>query len=230
MSSTLLFSRRRLFRLGAAAALLPMGASAAEVVKTVTPDAEALERLEAFARDVREAEGAFTQRSVGRDGKAVGPDSSGSFAFSRPGRFAWVYEKPYRQTIMSDGKTLWFHDEDLMQVTVKRLEGTLPATPAEILFGGHDFSRDWRVSALPLPTGVRAGLFVRAEPADKSAFEYVDILFGELRFPLRAVLTDAFFNRTTIEFSNVREADLPVERFEFKVPEGTDVLDENVFG
>lgn len=228
---TLPLSRRTLVGITLAAALAPFTSIgfAAEAVRTVTPDAEALARLESFAREVRAAEGAFTQRSVGRDGKAVGPDSSGTFAFSRPGRFAWVYEKPYRQTIMSDGKTLWLHDEDLMQVTVRRLEGALPSTPAAILFGGHDFSHDWKVSALALPPGEK-GLYVRAVPADRSAFEHVDILFGDGRFPVRAVLTDAFLNETTIEFRNVEERGLPADRFSFKVPEGTDVLDENIFG
>lgn len=42
---------------------------------------------------------------------------SGTFEFQRPGKFRFVYVKPFEQTIVADGKTLWLHDVDLNQVT-----------------------------------------------------------------------------------------------------------------
>src|SRR5260364_175251 len=42
--------------------------------------------------------------------------SSGTFLFSRPGRFIWRYEQPYQQILQSDGKTFYIYDKDLNQV------------------------------------------------------------------------------------------------------------------
>lgn len=201
-------------------------AGAVLTVETRTADEAALARLEAFAAGVRAAEGRFTQMTVDREGRPAGDASSGFFAFSRPGRFLWVYEEPYRQTIVSNGKTLWFYDEDLMQVSVKQLNAALPATPAAILFGEQDFRKDWRVLSLGK---VEQGEALRAVPADRSAFEAVELVFGKDRYPVRVILTDSFLNRTTISFSDVRDVEIPAERFEFKPPEGVDVLNESTF-
>lgn len=189
-------------------------------------DASALARLEKFASDVRSAEGAFEQRTTDRDGNLVGSVSRGSFVFSRPGCFSWSYEDPYRQTIMSDGKTLWLYDEDLMQVSVRSLSGAIPATPASILFGEQNFGRDWHVSNLG---AVDDGIGIRAVPVDRSAFEQVDLVFGEGPYPVQVILTDTFLNRTTIDFHNVQPSAATADQFVFKVPEGVDVLNENTF-
>ena len=115
------FPRRRFFVLMGAAlcacAFSPLGVSA-EAVKTVSVDGSA--QLEAFLSHVSAAEGAFRQRVVDRSGKLVN-EAEGIFAFRRPGAFLWNYEKPWKQQVVSDGQTLWLYDEDLMQVTVKKV-------------------------------------------------------------------------------------------------------------
>ena len=42
--------------------------------------------------------------------------SSGTFAFARPGKFRWSYDKPYEQLLVGDGDKLWIYDPDLNQV------------------------------------------------------------------------------------------------------------------
>ena len=115
------FPRRRFIVLMGAAlcacAFSPLGVSA-EAVKTVSVDGSA--QLEAFLSHVSAAEGAFRQRVVDRLGKLVN-EAEGIFAFRRPGAFLWNYEKPWKQQVVSDGQTLWLYDEDLMQVTVKKV-------------------------------------------------------------------------------------------------------------
>jgi outer membrane lipoprotein carrier protein len=39
---------------------------------------------------------------------------------SRPNRFRFHYRKPFEQTIVADGQTLWLHDVDLNQVTARK--------------------------------------------------------------------------------------------------------------
>ena len=55
--------------------------------------AGAIEDLQNFNRDFKSASGSFTQQVKGKSVKS----SSGSFVFSRPGKFRWTYTKPYEQ-------------------------------------------------------------------------------------------------------------------------------------
>ena len=99
-------NRRCLLGFAVAGVLVP-------TVRAQTPAVESM--LRRFSREVKCAEGSFEQKAFARDGK-IRETFSGTFAFLRPGRFVWQYEKPYRQSIISNGKTLWMYDEDLMQV------------------------------------------------------------------------------------------------------------------
>ena len=118
------FLPRRTLLLAALGSLLP-GVSLA---------AEGSAVLEKFLAQVSGAEGAFRQETRDRTGKITNA-AEGTFAFLRPGAFDWLYEKPWRQRIVSDGKTIWVYDEDLMQVTVKPAGDALAQTPAALLFG-----------------------------------------------------------------------------------------------
>ena len=59
--------------------------------------------------------------------------SSGTFEFSRPNRFKFVYKKPFEQTIVADGTTLWLFDVDLNQVTARKQAQALGSTPAALI-------------------------------------------------------------------------------------------------
>ena len=60
--------------------------------------------------------------------------TSGTFLFSRPGKFIWTYSKPYEQVLQADGTRLYVYDKDLNQVTIKKLGDALGSSPAAILF------------------------------------------------------------------------------------------------
>ena len=81
----------------------------------------------------------FEQQVLDRTGKIV-ERASGTFAFARPGKFRWTYEKPIVQVLVGDGTKLWIHDPDLNQVTVKRVDGAVSSTPAALLAGRDDIA------------------------------------------------------------------------------------------
>lgn len=61
----------------------------------------------------------FAQTSVG--GKGGGKTSYGKVYMLRPGRFRWETTKPYQQTVIANGNTLWIYDVDLAQATKQPL-------------------------------------------------------------------------------------------------------------
>ena len=108
--------------------------------------ASSLERFSEFINGTLTARGEFEQKIFDANRRLL-QESRGVLAFSRPGRFRWSYVKPYAQLIVGDGSKVWIYDEDLKQVTVKKLDQALGSTPAALLAGNNEAMRAFRLSA-----------------------------------------------------------------------------------
>jgi outer membrane lipoprotein carrier protein len=185
--------------------------------------ASSVAALREFLAQTRSARGEFTQQ-VTRGSAQAAPPSSGTFFFERPGRFRWIYVKPYEQVLVADGERLYLYDKDLNQVTVKRMSAALPASPASILFGGNEFERDFAV----MDSGTRDGIaWVTATPrARDTQFERIEIGFRD-GVPAAMVLADSFGQISRLTFVRFeRNAKLDPALFRFDPPAGADVLEE----
>ena len=103
--------------------------------------ASGLDSLDAFVRTAKTGRADFVQvvTAPAKDGQtARSKTSSGVFEFARPNRFKFVYKRPFEQTIVADGETLWLHDVDLNQVTARRQAGALASTPAALIASAAD--------------------------------------------------------------------------------------------
>ena len=82
----------------------------------VWAQADGLGLLGQFLQSTRSGRAQFTQvvTSVPKAGQPPRQKtSSGTLEFQRPGRFRFSYKKPFAQTLVADGQTLWLHDPDL---------------------------------------------------------------------------------------------------------------------
>lgn len=184
--------------------------------------AGAIEQLNAFTTTTQSARGSFTQRVVTASGKAQRP-VSGQFSFQRPGRFTWVFQKPFEQSLIADGENLYLYDKDLNQVTIRKLAGALGASPAEILFGGNDLSKSFQLKE----TGARDGIeWLEATPKQRDTqFSRIDIGLRD-GLPAAMELRDNFGQRTVLDFAQVeKNPRIAPETFRFVPPKGADVLD-----
>ncbi|APV50671.1 outer membrane lipoprotein carrier protein LolA [Betaproteobacteria bacterium GR16-43] len=185
--------------------------------------ANALDDFLAFNAQAKTATAHFEQQVFDQRGKVV-DRSSGTFAFARPGKFRWVYEKPVKQALVGDGAKLWIHDADLNQVTVKRIDKAMSATPAALLAGKDDITKVFLLT----DAGEKDGLgWVVATPKEKdTGFESVRI--GMKGKTLAAMeLSDSLGGRTSLVFSDLKpNAALPPNTFTFTPPKGADVMDE----
>jgi outer membrane lipoprotein carrier protein len=185
--------------------------------------AAALERFEAYLRDTRSARADFVQRVFDRNGTLV-QESSGSFEFQRPGLFRWTYSKPMPQLIVGDGKDVWIYDQDLDQVTVRRMAKALGSTPAALLAGSADVERAFEFSE----GGEHDGLqWLDAKPRDPDAG------FGRIRLGLgpngvqAMEMSDHFGQTTYLTFHRISlNPKLDPSVFRFTPPKGADVLGE----
>ena len=187
---------------------------------TLAAQADAVDALREFTRDVKSGRAAFTQTVTSPDGLKK-KTSAGSFEFSRPNRFRFAYSKPFEQLIVSDGQKVWLHDIDLNQVSVRQLDQALGATPAALLAGGS-LERDFELSALPARDGLD---WAQASPRAKDG-SVTRLLVGFRGKELAALeIVDAFGQRSLLQFSAVQQGvAVPAERFRFVPPAGVDVI------
>lgn len=182
-----------------------------------------LERFQQFLRTTQATTADFEQKVYDRNRKLV-QESSGRFAFLRPGRFRWTYAKPFAQLIVGDGERVWVYDRDLNQVTVRRITAALGSTPAALLAGASDIDKAFNLSE----GGDRDGLaWVDAKPKDKDAgFERIRL--GMSVAGIEAMeLVDNFGQTTLLRFTKlVRNPRIDPETFRFTPPRGADVLGE----
>lgn len=188
---------------------------------SATASAGGIDELQAFLDGARNGRATFKQTVHARSGRAP-QVSSGTFAFARPGKFRWSYDKPFEQLVVGDGARVWVYDKDLNQVIVRALDAALGATPAALLAGDNALERNFTL----VDGGNADGLaWVEATPkAAESTFTKVRIGFrGAL--PRAMELSDAFGQTTRLAFDAFeRNVTLPAEWFRFTPPAGADVL------
>ena len=185
--------------------------------------AAAIDKLHRFLDSMKTLRADFAQIVVAKNGKKS-QQSTGVMSFSRPGKFRWQIEKPYSQLLVGDGQKVWIYDQDLRQVTVKKVDAALGSTPAALLIDGTALEKNFALREI----GERDGLeWLEATPKSAdSGFEKIQIGFSgsELK---GMELFDNFGQITSLFFSNIdRNPKLAASLFSFKPPAGVDVIGE----
>ncbi len=192
----------------------------------VIAHAAALEQFKSFVANTKSARGDFVQRMVKEEGGKLrtSNEASGSFVFSRPGKFIWSYRKPYEQVLQADGEQLYIHDKDLNQVTVRALGNAIGSSPAAILFGSNDLEKNFALSE----AGTRDGIeWLQAIPKAKDTqFEKIGIGLKD-GVPVAMELRDSFGQVSVLSFTKFeKNPSLSGTQFRFVVPKGADVLQQ----
>ncbi|WP_304308123.1 outer membrane lipoprotein chaperone LolA [Pseudacidovorax intermedius] len=190
--------------------------------------ASGLDSLGAFLKSARSGKADFTQTVTAppKDGQPMrAKTSTGTFEFQRPGQFRFEYRKPFAQTIVADGKTLWLYDADLNQVTQRPQAQALGSTPAALIASAADLralEADFSLADAPARDGLQ---WVKATPKSRDAqLQSVEIGFQGDALAALDIL-DAFGQRSVLRFSNVQvNPSLPAGSFQFKPPAGADVV------
>jgi outer membrane lipoprotein carrier protein len=184
--------------------------------------ADAVDALREFTREAKTGRASFTQVVTSPDG-AKKKSSSGSFEFARPNRFRFAYAKPYEQVIVGDGQSVWLHDVDLQQVTVRPMDQALGATPASLL-AGASLDKDFELKAQPSANGLDWVQAVPRAQGDSASFQSLRVGFkGKALAAIE--LLDNFGQRSLLTFSDVTpNVALPADAFRFTPPKGVEVL------
>jgi outer membrane lipoprotein carrier protein len=159
--------------------------------------------------------------------------SSGIFEFSRPHRFKFIYNKPFEQSIVADGQTLWLFDADLNQVTARKQSQVLGLTPAALIAAAPDLralQADFTLADAPDKDGLQ---WVAATPKSKDGqlqtvrvgFKASDPATDKAGGLAALEILDSFGHRSLLTFNRFEvNPALPGNSFQFKPPVGADVI------
>lgn len=196
-------------------------ALAPSIAAAAADNGDGYKRVERFLGSLQGLQAQFKQTLTDSKGQ-ITDQSSGTLAIRRPNRFRWDYREPYEQLIVADGARIWLYDSDLEQVTVRRLDESLSATPAMLLSGEGTLADNFTVTKTSQDA---AAEWVMMEPKrNDTDFKWVRLGFsGEaLKF---MQLADKLGQITTLEFSKLeKNPPLDPSRFTFTVPPGADVI------
>ena len=194
----------------------------------INSTAGGLESLELFVKTVKTGRADFTQvvTSPAKEGQAPRvKTSSGTFEFARPHRFKFIYTRPFEQSIVADGQTLWLYDADLNQVTARKQSQVLASTPAALIASASDLAAlqaDFALQAAPDRDGLQ---WVVATPKAKDG-QLQSIRVGFRGTDLAALdIEDSFGQRSVLRFGPLQTSPaLSADNFQFKPPAGADVI------
>jgi outer membrane lipoprotein carrier protein len=212
--------------------------------------ANGLEALDEFIKSTKNGRAEFVQtvtspssaqaKGEGADTKAGKVKlSRGTFEFLRPNRFKFIYTKPFEQSIIADGQTLWLHDVDLNQVTSRKLSSVMAGSPAALFASAPNLQAlQAEFTLQPLSDKASDGLeWVQATPKAKgkqgkddsgSLLQSVKVGFKQTPAGVEIAaleMVDSFGQTSVIKFEKVQiNTKLSSADFDFKVPKGVDVV------
>lgn len=193
-------------------------------------NASGLDSLEQFVKTAKTGRADFTQTvtAPAKEGQSARTKtSSGVFEFSRPSRFRFSYRKPFEQTIVADGQTLWLYDVDLNQVTSRKQASALASSPAAVIASAPDIKAlqaDFVLTAAPDKDGLE---WVLASPKAKDGLlQSVRVGFTGADLAVLEIV-DSFGQRSVMRFGNLHvNTPLEASTFQFKPPAGADVIQQ----
>lgn len=196
---------------------------------SIQASADGLKDLENFLTETRSGSAGFTQTvtSPVRAGESAprARVSSGRFEFLRPDRFRFEYRKPFEQTIVADGATLWLYDADLNQVTSRAQAQALGSTPAALVASSASLAKLAEVFEFKAAPDADGLTWAQATPRQRDGqIRLVRVGFAQGQLSVLD-MEDSFGQRSTIRFEGFKgNTPLPPSHFNFKPPAGADVL------
>lgn len=153
--------------------------------------------------------------------------SSGSVEWSRPGKFRFDYQKPYVQTLVGNGRTVWFHDPDLAQVQVRQQQDLMRQSPMAWLIQTLPTAaqlQTWNVRFVPVSEAGLTRLQLEVPASQQSPAQVFVLDFGAQGLQ-RIETRDPLGQRFEVLLSHWQSgAPFSERRFEFVIPPATEVV------
>ena len=148
--------------------------------------------------------------------------SSGKVWFKKPGMMKWQYEEPWKDTIVSDGKKVWYFDSRENQVTEMELESVWADSLGSytIISILEDLDRLFDVRPGAGSADERGNVLLDLKQKNQEQSKQVTIAVDPKTDMLREIIIGDIFGNTTVIKLGTAEVNLgiPDSFFAFKKP------------
>lgn len=184
---------------------------------SITWAATPSQQLQKILNSVSSVQANFTQKDYAGN-KRVIRSSRGTLAIMKPGKFRWNITSPSKVSMISNGKLLWVYDQNLKQVTVKKVNKNQGSSPAMVLSNRvrllGNYFRVWK----------KKGWYYLNPKYRNDELKQVQLKFNGNRLSQMWIL-DKLGQKSYLKFSNVRiNRKLSNSQFNFQPPRGVDVI------
>ncbi|MBI4383104.1 MAG: outer membrane lipoprotein chaperone LolA [Nitrospinae bacterium] len=153
-------------------------------------------------------------------------ETQGEVYIKKPGKMKWVYSAPDPQVLISNNKLLWLYVPEDRQANKMPVDNVYSSnTPALFLAGKGKLTESFIVSQV-VRNEDQITVVMVPKREDLNLEKMVLQADGKNYQIVGSTVYDKLGNKTEIEFNNIQvNMDLPEEMFQFKVPEGVEVMD-----
>ncbi len=206
-------------------ALLALIFTGCAVNAAASDEQEALDAIQKQYESVKTITAEFVQNSYVKTMNQT-LEAKGKVQIKKPGKMKWVYNAPEPQVLVSNDKILWLYIPDEGQVTKVPVESIYSSnTPALFLAGKGKLTDSFnvvkvsrekdRITVILIPKEEDNSVDRLALVADSKSYQIVG-----------STVYDKLGNKTEINFSDIRvNVKVPESTFQFKIPEGVELLD-----
>lgn len=152
--------------------------------------------------------------------------AKGEVFIKKPGKMKWDYKAPDPQILTSNGEGIWLYLPEEKQVTKMQMENIYSSnTPAMFLVGKGKLSESFEVQKVTKSLG-RVTLTLIPKDSDMN-IDRLLLFVNDKNYQITgSSVYDNLGNKTEIQFYSIRVNEkISDEFFDFKVPEGVDILD-----
>jgi len=153
-------------------------------------------------------------------------NAEGEVIIKKPGKMKWVYKNPDPQTLIVNDNTFWLYAPEENQVTKASIKDVYTAnTPALFLSGEGKLTDSFRLKKVTKKEKTSQVLLI---PLQKNrGMEKLALLVDNKNYQiLSSKVYDSLGNTTEIAFESIEiNLTFPDSLFDFKTPEGVDLID-----
>lgn len=196
----------------------------------IKQNAGAAKELATKLQKLLSLQGGFEQTLVDEDGELL-QQSSGTFILNRDGQYRWETTQPFEQLLLGDNEEVQLYDPDLEQLTIRKLKAEEKNTPLTLLTGQVSDIQKLYIVKRSEKVAEQLLQFTLLPRDAANNIKSLSISFSLLKAqsskPKSVDVIDGLGQRTSINLIDTRWNEvLRRDAFDFKVPEGTDLINE----
>lgn len=187
-----------------------------------------VDKIQKKYEEIEDFHADFTQEATVKALNTV-QKSDGEVWFKKPGKMRWNYYEPYKDQIVSDGRTLWFYNEEEKQVIESPLNQVSDTESTSTLLSGLGKIKDLYKTSFTESGEFEAdgSYLIDLRPKEEGEdYNKVTLAINKSTMMVNTLyLYDPFGNLTKVLLKNV-EVDKGVSDslFDFKAPSGVEII------